>query len=297
MKTIGFLILMILILSIKTFSQKFEFRGRTYTDLTGITSDQPNGLLQLNTYLSYSPLFYLEDSTKKFQVFFFRNLVMDLTISKIEQKDYYLPVRVTDDFSNDGLRIINRTDIYQYSNLRLTPKINLLMVKVQDRFDVYGDFILSYYRLGVLDTLENTERANRQIGNLAYGFNLKAITAYSNSSKKIGFKMSLSYSKIWPSLFNNRYREIAGTQFVDSDKYVSSGDLEDQKKALDITEIILSHRSTKEKEYFLKIGLVGNYLQFKDDVTANSFFTFQLGVELPLEKLLEKAAKDGDDDS
>lgn len=304
------IILTLMLLSQIICAQKYDFRGKLFSDLAGISDDQPNGLIQLNTYLSFTRLTKKEleligksDDSDSLQVdftnpteknqssfgaYFLRNVVFDFTFSKIEQEDYFLKARNTDSFQTDGLQLFNRTDLFQYANLVSIIKLNTLTLKFWNQFYLYVDFVGSYYRTGISYEDQNSDLTTRNVGSTALGFNVKMNT---NVAQNSPFRFDFGFSKLYPTFYNTRFKEIGGFQTIDASSFVSQEELVSKTTPLDIIDFVVTNEgkadSKNATQTHLRIGLIGNYLS-KDVEFKNSFLVFQLGVDVSISSLLTK---------
>lgn len=115
-----------------------------YSDLTGISDDQPNGLLQTEATISFpinTKAFHVsrtEDWSnysagdtvpdKMTRLFYFRNMVLgDFVLAKLEDNNRDLPLRLfhSPATSADSIYGLNTLDLVQYANFKYTAKVNL----------------------------------------------------------------------------------------------------------------------------------------------------------------------------
>lgn len=251
---------------------KFEFRGFLFSDLVGINDDQPNGLLQTNAYFCYTRPVKAYNNRKKQgcrKWFPISNVVLlDITISKIGNNNYVLPVR--NDYEN-GTGYVNRYDLVQYSHVISATKINLITFKWHKVLSVYVDFSTAIYNTFISDSLNIKENLN--LSTIAFGGNAKLIT---ETDKRTGFSAEISYSIYKPILFSDYYSDMATYQ--DKESYDGIGVAHEKyPKTIQFIDLRIRHKPDGAAvSSFLRFALFGNMLNL-GDAPGNVFFQFQIG--------------------
>ena len=254
---------------------ELEFRGKIFSDFVGIADDQPNGLIQTNFYFSYKRPY------KKNPTTFFRNIVFaDVTFSKLENRNRELPVRYNQSSNPDSIvGYLNRLDLLHYSHLMVTLKLNILTIEYLDAFRFYVDYLGSFYRTAILDTLGLSNTNN--VLSIAHGFNVKMKT---NMDKKSNLAADLSYSHFWPRLFTSAYQEMAGSQYHEYNGVILPNMIQEEITGIDIIDLTIRHQGDNSDQ-FLRVALFGNYFSRKGS-TPNIFYQFQIGIGIKLSKIL-----------
>lgn len=250
---------------------KFEVGGYIFSDLVGISDDQPNGLLQTNVYFSYTRPVKLYNSEKVCKRSHFgRNVVLlDLTISKIGIQNYALPVRY--DYANDTAKFVNRFDLVQYANVFAATKLNIYTLKWHKVLTIYADFIPVLYNTSLSDTL--TSQNDISVSNVALGLNFKGII---EPDKISGLSAEFSYSIYRPVMYSDYYDDRASYQL----KEPYDGNTVSHDRYSHFIQVIdwrIMHKPKEAKlSSYLRFSIVGNFIK-KPDVPRNIFYQFQIG--------------------
>ncbi|RAK69908.1 hypothetical protein DLM85_03370 [Hymenobacter edaphi] len=180
-------------------------QGRLYTDLAGVKSENPNGLVQLEI----SRKFVFGAPWSKFspnlQLQVFGYFTPFVSVNKLEQQNRYLPLQRTE---QRGRYIVQTIDLVRYTNFRVGGDYNLVGLRLPRFKSDFGlDLGFALQRVAIRDTLTRIGRptvANRptldstlNVG--SYGVSLKARI---RPDSRYGLMVRLGYFRY--TLLNDR---------------------------------------------------------------------------------------------
>lgn len=107
----------------KTETEKL-LQARIYSDLVGVDQDRPNGLIQVEVSKRFILNNNVSKRLRKIQHGFFYFAEPEITISKIEEKEKYLPLRLQGDGS-ENIDSVRSIDLMRYTSFRVGGTLNL----------------------------------------------------------------------------------------------------------------------------------------------------------------------------
>lgn len=258
-----------------------KFRGMIFSDIVGIKDDQPNGLIQTNFYFSYER----PDISDKSTLIPLKNIVLvDITLSKIENDEYKLPVRYVSQDSTKGY--LNQLDLLQYAHIKAASKFNLICYHLKDDFDIYFDLLAGFFRTAIYDSLKISNTKN--LNTLTYGINVKLRT---KEDKTTNLAADFSYCYLKSILFSDVYQAIGGPQNMEYPYQLTQDIVNKEISGINIIDLTIRHVQEKTDK-FLKIAICGNYFGRKGN-TPNIFYQFQIGIGFNILNWFESAESKG----
>ena len=272
-----------------------KYNFNIYSDLYGLSANQPNGLIQPHLEVSFPLITNLYKNLSKdadARIYFFRNIMTQITYSKPDNHLKDLPtfkadtVRSTRTYGVLQSRA-NLADILQYSFLNFGVKLNLATVVLRSQ-RLYIDAITNRYFTSVYDSLHA-----QRISVPSYTFGMGAKYATNFPSR---FNFQIYYSV---QLFRAATNDLAisnGLQFQDKSLIMES--LKKNAYAPSInsdasgwfqifgSQISLRNADNNKGEKFLKFSYFEN--------GANFFFQIQVGYSANLDDFVNSITKGKD---
>lgn len=256
-----------------------DFDLRLYTDLTGLSADNPNGLLKFmgkyNIKLK-SPPFNVrpKEVEPEYQTNFFEYANIFFNFNKLENDKLIPPIRI-----NEKHLYSTSFDLYRYSKFELGVDLNFLKVQ-GDFYYISLDFLGGFYHTPIdsvfinkSDTVSIKDGVNSFYTGLQLNVDLQA-------NEYVDF--NLGYSFIIPQLFSNNklqeiYKPINDIKFSENTRgvYLSANSWIHNIYA---EFSIYPDPQDKSSFLFLKSGILFN--------SSDNFITLQLGYSIPFSNII-----------
>lgn len=189
--------------------------SRIYTDLVGLDEKSPNGLVQVEVARRFNINTYRYQLNQRSNIGFINYANISGGLTKIENKERYLPLRNAGTVVNNALispSYVTNLDLRRYENLYLGVDVNAILLDIPDgKVSAYLDLGVRYGHTPVIDSFWAAENTGRvRPGDSTYKrhghtitFELPKLTLEFFSERRIGFTLRYQYNIT--NLYSNNY--------------------------------------------------------------------------------------------
>ncbi|MDX2189375.1 MAG: hypothetical protein SFY32_05905 [Bacteroidota bacterium] len=276
------------------FSNKIKYNLIIFSDLYGLSPEQPNGLIQPRAYFSF-PIIRRAITGKNgdIRIHFLRNVIFpDITLSKVEDKLRVLPSIKNNTITSNGLTksAINMFDIMQYAYLNTSLKVNIITLS-WPKHKIYLDAVSTGFFTNIYDSSKSNATS---IFSYGFGGNIKYATNFEGR-----LNLEIYYSGYWMQTATNDFKIYKGPQYKDliskqAAKLPSSASDDNNVNGIYINSFngqLNIYDKEKKDNLFFRIAILTNADLENNKKYINSFWQIQVGYSKKLEDIFKVVKK------
>lgn len=267
------------------------FRLNVFSDLVGLSSEKPNGLIQTEVTANFNLFHDLDsfgtgDGNIPRHFYVFKNIYLGLTVSKIDNKLRTLPLNYMPIDSTNTMRHVHMFDMVQYANLGFAGHLNIFTFETRSRKMIhddpyircrlFADGVLQGYRTTVVDTMLDND-PHYDMFSFGYGaqgkFRVEHYVTGDYKGSRAGLEIIFGWTWMVPvgnrDEINVRYGPVY-TVDLKNNNYYNSTISSKHNQMFQPRLTVFYERSNRQRFYFTA-ALHNNYYK------TNRFFQMQVG--------------------